>query len=421
MTMSTSSKKSIVVLFLHLVIVLVQHPHVTQAQSEAFNPDIVAGPGASGELAPPTGGDATSTQPPLTDADINPIVDYDPAPGNGTLGDLNYTLTDSVDYADLTDSSGETLMSIINQYATDDGEGLSYFRDALIAADMLDQILGSDDMESSFTVFAPTNAAIKNNPTFMLYMKGLDELPQARWKVNLVDLLTFHIIPNMTLMSTDIFDSTTSTLETMLANATTPVSQFSRKIGGAGMVSGKYDVGKTNGVLHVIDQVMEAEFMKQSLGRLELQPEFGPDSLKRVSLVDVVANVDKSRSVLNQISETGLTQAGCRIRAFNRLEEYLPQTLNDSFNVTWGELLNETFAEKSKNNFLEYSLIAKNYYYDYIPDNFVELVMPISGSKCNAHMWITKFAGQLCFNNGCLIESDLEDRPGLRKFVASNG
>jgi uncharacterized surface protein with fasciclin (FAS1) repeats len=408
------------IVLLLLVLLLIQQSSI--AQSDAFNPVTVSGPEATGELDP-TSNSSDTTQPPLSDAGGDVIVDDTPTDSPDTVvpDDMNYTLTNSSDYDDMTDKSGDTLMSIINEYADENADGISYFRDALIAADLLDQVLGNDDGSSTYTVFAPTNAAIKNDATFMLYMKGLDELPNPRWIVNLIDLLSFHIIPNATLMSDDIFDAKRTEILTSLADTSATVSQFSRKVSGAGMLSGKYDIKKSNGVLHVIDRVMLADFMKQSLGHLELQPEFGPDKLKRVSLVDVVANADKSRSVLNQLSPTGLTHAGCRIRAFNRLEEYLPQTINDSLNVTWGELLNNTFADESRNNFIEYSLIAKNYYYDYMPDNFVELVMPISGSTCNAHMWITKIAGKLCFNNGCLIESDLDDRPGLRKFVASNG
>lgn len=371
--------------------------------------------------ADPPSVDATDGQ--LIDAATMPPLDTNgtndsgsdeismPLDTNGTDGNT----TTKMPPIDIMDDQS-TLMNTINELAADDENGLSYFRDALMACDLLDQLL--DNVESEYTIFAPTNAALKANKQFLLYLQGLEDMPQSRWYYNLRTTLLYHMAPNVTLLSADIFDSQRTEIETMLgveSNYTIPVSQFSKKLGGAGLIQS--NIQRSNGVLHVIDRVLVPKYLSQSLSMLELQPEYGPDVLERTALVDVVAVMDPTRSTLNQISQTGLTFAGCRIRAFNRLEEYLPQTINYSLNVTHGELLNETYAAQAKSNLLEYSLIAKNYYYDDIPDGYEELVTPLSGSKCNgAQMWITKSEGALCFNSGCTIEM-----PNVRKYLASNG
>jgi hypothetical protein len=138
----------------------------------------------------------------------------------------------------------------------------------------------------------------------------------------------------------------------------------------------------------------------------------GPDELGRVALTDVVDFVD-ARSELSQYRSEGQTFVGCRIRAFNRLDEYLPQTINESYNVTYGEFLNETFQAETIRNFIQYSIIPKNYYLDDMAEGFAELTVPLP--KCG-HMWVTKRDGRLCFNNGCVVET-----PDPRQYLASNG
>jgi hypothetical protein len=121
-----------------------------------------------------------------------------------------------------------------------------------------------------------------------------------------------------------------------------------------------------------------------------------------------------ARSELSQYRSEGQTFVGCRIRAFNRLEEYLPQTINESpKGVIEGEFLNATFKAETIRNFIQYSIIPKNYYLEDMEEGFAELTVPLP--KCG-HMWVTKRDGRLCFNNGCVVET-----PDPRQYLASNG
>jgi uncharacterized surface protein with fasciclin (FAS1) repeats len=301
-----------------------------------------------------------------------------------------------------------TLMAKIDGLAQEPFEeaGLSMFRDALQAIGLLDEFLG-DAVTRNYTVFAPTNGAIKENGHFTVYMKGLDE----EWHFHLKGAVMHHIVTNATLLTEHIFDLKTTEIQSMQTDFV-DVSQWPKNIGGAAIIAERSNLEASNGVLHIIDKVLQADFMDQPFSQLELQSEYGPDDLDRVAMADVVDFVG-GRETLNQILEAGQTFVGCNIRAFNRLDEYLPWTLNDSLNVTYGEFLNETFREETRHNFIEYNLIPKNYYYDDIPDGFTDLTVPVN--QCG-HMWVTKNNGQLCFNNGCVVET-----PELRTFLASNG
>ena len=301
----------------------------------------------------------------------------------------------------------------INARAVDDQDpdSLSLFRDALQATGMLDGFLGNHS--ALFTVFAPTNQAFYQSPTLQLYMTGLDETPYPRWHHNLKNALKQHIVAlgNETFLIDDIFDLQRESLPSL----TDPIvlNQFETRLQDAKII--EKNVTATNGVLHVVDKVLRPLFFDQSFSQLELQTELGPDELKRTALTDVVDFVG-ARDRLNHVNEAGTTFIGCRIRAFNRLEEYLPQTVNGSPDgVIFGEFLNETYKEETIHNFIEYNLIPKNYYSEDIPNDnkFVELTVPIA--NCG-HMWVTKRDGKLCFNNGCVV-----DDPEWREYSASNG
>jgi len=306
------------------------------------------------------------------------------------------------------------LVEKINARSVDDQdpESLSLFRDALHATGMLDSFLGNKT--AYFTVFAPTNRAFWQSPQLQLYMAGLDEKPHPRWNQNLKNALKQHIIEdgiNTTFPFDSIFDLTRETLPSL----TDPIviNQFETLLQDAKII--EKNVNASNGILHVVDKALKPLFFDQTFAQLELQSEYGPDHLDRVAMTDVVDFVD-ARDRLNHVNEEGLTWLGCRIRAFNRLEEYLPQTVNESPDgVINGEFLNETYKEETIHNFIEYSMVPKNYYNEDIPDDnkFVELTVPMA--NCG-HMWVTKRNGQLCFNNGCVV-----DEPEFREFSASNG
>lgn len=302
-----------------------------------------------------------------------------------------------------------SLVSLINNRTTSDKDpgGLSLFSTALQATGMLDALLGNASQR--LTVFAPTNAAIKASPQFLLYLKGLNAKPVPRWHEHVIAALRQHILVDQVLTSSNIFDLKLTQLNSMQDPIS--ISQFGNTVQNA--VITEANITASNGVLHVVSAVIQPKFFTQPFSQLELQQELGPDYLGRTSLVDVVDFVG-GRETLNTINQQGTTFVGCRVRAFNRLNEYRPQTMNGSPDgVIKGEFLNATYKAKTLKTFIDYSMIPKNYYGEDIYDGFMELIVPTS--KCG-HMWVTKNQGQLCFNDGCVVTD-----PDPREYLAGNG
>lgn len=304
--------------------------------------------------------------------------------------------------------SGNTLRDAILSQST-----LTQYASVLTKIGLLDTMLA--DSAHNYTVFAPSNTAIQNSPTFQLYLLGdTDTIP--RWHDHLAAVARNAIVPNMILTSTTVWDHT---VLTTIDNGNLTVNAFLKRIDGAAIVTGNIGDGTgmkiDNGILHIMDAVMEPLFVDSSLEDLEKQPEFGPDYLQRTSLVSVVDFTD-SRYEFGRILPSGLTQVGCRIRAFNRIGDYILQNINWSKapSVIDAELLNASRINDTITQFIEYNLLGKNYYYDEIEYGFEELTAPIN--NC-ANMWITKSkAHSLCFNDACVVAT-----PDVRTFLASNG
>lgn len=308
------------------------------------------------------------------------------------------------------DDTDDTLASAVYERATsaEDPDSISIFRDALEAVDLLDTVLGN--ASGTYTVFAPTNAAVNASAEFVLYLTNLTALPRPMWKQNLVGLLLQHIVPDMALNASEIFDNQKTELSSM--RDLIAINQFALAVQTAELTEEK-DVQASNGVLHIISKVLRPKFLDESFADLELQTELGPDDLGRTALTDVVDFVD-GRNELKIIRQEGLTFVGCRIRAFNRLEEYLPQTVNEApEGVILGEFLNASYTTETTRNLIQYSLIPKNYYREDMENGFAELTVPLPGC---GHMWVTKMDDKLCFNNGCVV-----DEPEPREYLASNG
>jgi len=312
-------------------------------------------------------------------------------------------------------STAQTIMEII-----DTRPELTQFRTALLS-------IGADAMlqnsSSSFTVFAPSDLAAGYSDSFQLYLKGKDEKPLPRWHLHLQALLKNHMLANQSLTADVIFDATTTVLNS--TQDPIEVSQFQRKVGGAGIEVP--DLRATNGVLHVVDAVISPIALQNDLSAVEIQPELGDDWMDppRVGLgmvLDVVGN--KSRNFYSTVREEGQTQVACRRRAFNRMGLfYLPQTINDSNDVKMGELMNTSYTNETYDEFIQYSVLPKNYYYDDIPKNYMELTY---GANDCSHVWVTKDKkGRLCYNDGCAVNTggfpaeDGGDPP--REFLTSNG
>ena len=114
---------------------------------------------------------------------------------------------------------------------------------AVQAADLVDTLKG----DGPFTVFAPTDKAFAALPD-----GALDDLLKPENKEKLAAVLTYHVVPGK-VMSGDIagkkLDVKTVQGTTAAIDATDGV-----KIDGATVVAA--DVQATNGVIHVIDQVI---------------------------------------------------------------------------------------------------------------------------------------------------------------------
>ena len=308
-------------------------------------------------------------------------------------------------------TTGGTLATIVTERSAvteSDETSLSMFRDALVHTKLFDEVLGNTTR--SYTVFAPTNKAILESPMMQLYLRGSNEtaiLPI--WHRHLLTTLRHHIVPDFAYTNADIFDG--QRVEMISFREQLNISQFQGTVQGSTLLQA--DLSATNGILHVVNKVLPTRFFNETFAQLELQPEYGPDHLDRTAMTDVVDLV-QARDLLSVVHPDGLTFVGCRIRAFNRIEEYLPQTINESpIGIIKGEFLNETFKSETIHNFLQYSMIPKNYYSPDIPNGFMELTIPLA--NCG-HMWVTKRDDVLCFNNGCVVET-----PDPREFVASNG
>ncbi len=121
-------------------------------------------------------------------------------------------------------------------------DNLSTLVQAVQAADLVGTLSG----EGPFTVFAPTNDAFAALPE-----GTLENLLKPENKDQLTAILTYHVVPGK-VMSTDLSDgqkAATAQGEEITVDLTDGV-----KINGATVIGA--DVEATNGVVHVIDQVI---------------------------------------------------------------------------------------------------------------------------------------------------------------------
>jgi uncharacterized surface protein with fasciclin (FAS1) repeats len=112
---------------------------------------------------------------------------------------------------------------------------------ALEAADLVDVLKG----EGPFTVFAPTDEAFAALPE-----GTLEELLKPENKAKLVKILTYHVVPGA-VMSTDLKAGAVATVE---GSEVTIALGDSVKVDGAQVIQA--DIKASNGVIHVIDQVI---------------------------------------------------------------------------------------------------------------------------------------------------------------------
>ena len=113
---------------------------------------------------------------------------------------------------------------------------------AVKAAGLVDTLKG----KGPFTVFAPTDAAFAALPA-----GTVDDLLKPENKDKLVAVLTYHVVPGK-VMSTDLKEGMKA--KTVQGGEVTITLDGGPKVDGA--VISKPDIETSNGVIHVIDQVI---------------------------------------------------------------------------------------------------------------------------------------------------------------------
>lgn len=116
----------------------------------------------------------------------------------------------------------------------------------LVAAVKAGELVETLSGEGPFTVFAPTNDAFAALPE-----GTLDNLLKPENKSQLVNILTYHVVPGK-VMSTDLYDDMIAT--------TVQGGELTVSVGDAVMVNDatvvQADVDASNGVVHVVDKVI---------------------------------------------------------------------------------------------------------------------------------------------------------------------
>ena len=114
---------------------------------------------------------------------------------------------------------------------------------AVQAADLVDTLKG----DGPFTVFAPTDDAFAALP-----MGTVEDLLKPENKAQLVAVLTYHVVPGK-IMSSDIAGKTMD-LATVQGGELSVDATDGVKVDNATVVAA--DIETSNGVIHVIDQVV---------------------------------------------------------------------------------------------------------------------------------------------------------------------
>ena len=114
---------------------------------------------------------------------------------------------------------------------------------AVAAADLVDALKG----DGPFTVFAPTDAAFAKLPK-----ETLESLLQPENKDQLIEILTYHVVPGKVLAQDVVALDSAATLQG--DKVAIQVMGGKVKIDNANVV--QTDIMAANGVIHVIDQVI---------------------------------------------------------------------------------------------------------------------------------------------------------------------
>ena len=284
---------------------------------------------------------------------------------------------------------------------------LSLFYESIIFFPETLDVLSDATQQS--TVFAVSNQVIQAAQEAAVMFESDD------WTAHLLAVLRHHVVPNQTLTADALWalDSVTTMLP---EEQVLPIAQ-QMIIGGASITTP--DLTASNGVLHIIDQILWPAFSKTTFANsLEAHEEFvTPTDSTFTSLVDIIDFVG-GRPVLDKYhASRGSTFLGCDLKALLTLETYLPQTINGAATVLSGEFLNNTFTDQTRRNFVEYNVLKQNFYYNNMQEGFVAISYPAAGC---GHMFVSRKNGRVCFNNACVVMDDTNNNTP-RQYLTSNG
>ena len=181
-------------------------------------------------------------------------------------------------------AAAATAETIVEVVASD--PELSTLYEAIQAANLTETLEG----DGPFTVFAPTNDAFAALPE-----GTLDSLLLPENKDDLVKILTYHVVPG-TVLSTDLTEGGVATVEG--SDVTVTVDPIT--INGAGVVTP--DVLATNGVVHVIDQVLLPPNEPTDDAPAEDDPTDTPAEPTQ-SIVEIASGDDRLSQCINHIDD----------------------------------------------------------------------------------------------------------------------
>ncbi len=164
------------------------------------------------------------------------VTAVDKMASNGVIHTLDYVIT----------APTNNIAEIAIQNSTAATPEFTQLVAALSRAGLVDAVSGGAD--DNLTVFAPTDAAFA-----ALYdalgVSGVDEIDLDL----LTDVLTYHVVPARA-FSQDLRDG--ASLPTLLAGSNLTVDLPGLNINDSGLVPTMLNIHATNGVIHVIDQVL---------------------------------------------------------------------------------------------------------------------------------------------------------------------
>jgi uncharacterized surface protein with fasciclin (FAS1) repeats len=246
----------------------------------------------------------------------------------------------------------------------------------------LDKIL--NDNTKQYTVFAPSNTAIVNDPAFTTYMT------EKGWIRHLTSNIQLMIVPNEALLDAQVFDKVTTELVSL--NGTLAVSQPFAKVNLVAVQTP--NLQGSNGVVHVTNGVIKPYWRQYTLRDVDQHDEL----VEGLSPLLTRIGFDEP---LDAYIPTGTSFVASRNRGFGN------DSIANGFYPIVQDLKNETMVD-FQNLTMTYNLIDFNLYEEDIPEGYQVMVLPRGDV---AHMWITKDneKGLLRFNDAILDRQTFAD------------